>query len=213
MRLYPLCFIVLLLVSCGEKKSSNNVLEIQETEVTEKGREKSLPESFMTSDSRRIPDLLPSMYYTPTESSIRCKGGYGSSAYNGKETQKLLTKEGKYIATVCKRFANVLLMEGSAILKDRGAGEIAVNYSRKVNGQARYHVLDRCKFGEGVRNNLCLLPYHTIAADNKVHKKLFISRPLKALHFQMAQSMRAISLFAILVELSRASDLSALISL
>lgn len=169
MRSLYSCLTLLLLASCGDVKS-NNILEIEENQTSNPKYGKSLPELLASGDARRIPDLLPTMYYTPKESTIRCKGGYGGSNYNGNEKQKLLTTKGTYIATVCKRFASALLMEGSAILSDRGDGEIAVNYSRKVNGQARYHVLDRCKFGEGVRNNLCLLPYHTIAADNKVHK-------------------------------------------
>lgn len=120
-------------------------------------------------DLVKIPDLLPTMYYTASEAKTSCKGKYGRTTYRSSDTQDLYTPEGKFIATVCKRFAAVLLMEGSAVLKDRGAGEMVVNYIRKVRGQPRYKILDRCRYGIGVRN-LCLLPYHTIAADNKIHK-------------------------------------------
>ena len=34
----------------------------------------------------------------------------------------------------------------------------------------RFHVLNRCLYGEGVKRDLCLLPYHTLAADNTVHR-------------------------------------------
>jgi 3D (Asp-Asp-Asp) domain-containing protein len=121
-------------------------------------------------DLQKLPNIRPTTYYTPSEASISCKGKYGSRYYKANETQNLMTPEGHYIATVCKRFGSVLLMEGSGILKSRGAGTIAVNYAGTVKGTVRYSILDRCKYGHGVRAALCLLPYHTIAADNKVHK-------------------------------------------
>lgn len=120
-------------------------------------------------DLVKIQSLLPTMYYTPSEAKISCKGKYGSTTYRASQTTALRTPEGKFIATVCKRFATVLLMEGAGLLKDRGAGEIMVNYNRKIKGQPRYRILERCKYGQGVRS-LCLLPYHTIASDNRIHK-------------------------------------------
>lgn len=130
----------------------------------------SQPPEIETDDMLKIPDVRPTTYYIANEAKIACKGKYGRKVYSGKEKQNLLTPEGKFIATVCGRFGALLLMEGSGILKDRGAGTFAVNYGRRVNKQARYTILSRCKFGEGVRGDLCLLPYHTIATDNKVHK-------------------------------------------
>lgn len=121
-------------------------------------------------DLSRLPDILPTMYYIPREVDVNCKGGYGRNTYIGNERTTILSTEGDVIANVCKRFERTLLMEGSAILRDRGQGEVAINYGGKIRGQHRYYHLDRCKYGEGVRRNLCLLPYHTIAADNKVHK-------------------------------------------
>lgn len=120
-------------------------------------------------DMRKMADVLPTMYYTIREDSMSCKGSYGSRRYTGRETEKLITPEGKYIATVCKRFAMALLMEGSGILRDRGQGEIALNYGGRIGNKTRYYRLNRCKWGEGPRH-LCLLPYHTIAADNRIHK-------------------------------------------
>lgn len=121
-------------------------------------------------DMVKIADLKPTTYYTPSESKISCKGKYGSTTYTGKEKDNLLTLDGKLIATVCKRFSSILLMEGAALLADRGLGEIGINYAGKVKGKARYGMLDRCKYGQGVQHDLCLLPYHTIAADNRKHK-------------------------------------------
>lgn len=121
-------------------------------------------------DMAKISDLLPTMYCTVREADIPCKGTYRRIRYSGKEKVKLLDPQGKAIATVCKRFSMVLLMEGSGILTDRGAGEFSINYGGKVRGTHRYYKLDRCSLGEGIRRNLCLLPYHTIAADNRIHK-------------------------------------------
>lgn len=168
MRLPLLGLLALLLVSCGEKNSSTK----PSVSAPEKLNWKSFgfPTDIAEDDMTNIPDLLPTMYYTPRESEASCKGGYGRRKFSGKERAKILDPQGNNIATVCGRYASMLLMEGSGILKDRGQGEIAVNYGGKIGNQPRYHYLDRCKFGEGIRKDLCLLPYHTIAADNKVHE-------------------------------------------
>lgn len=129
-----------------------------------------IPDDVDERDMKEIPDILPTMYYTPHEKDVNCKGRYGRRTFKGHEKTRLIDPKGKLIATVCSRFAFTLLMEGSAILKDRGQGEKAVNYGGKIKGTVRYYSPDRCKYGEGVRRDLCLLPYHTIAADNKVHK-------------------------------------------
>ena len=127
------------------------------------------PSDVNQADIMKITPLLPTMYYTAQEEKTNCKGKYGSSTYDGSERSNVISVDGKLIATVCTRFYRVLLMEGSAILSDRGAGKISVNYGGVVNGDRRYHLLERCIYGEGVKKDLCLLPYHTLATDNKVH--------------------------------------------
>lgn len=131
---------------------------------------RSRPIEIETGDLKRVPSIRPTTYYITNEKNTSCKGRYRGVSHTGKETRDLYTPEGKFIATVCKRFASVLLMEGSGILKDRGAGELVVNYARKIKGQARYNIENHCKFGHGVRQDLCLLPYQTIAANNKVNR-------------------------------------------
>lgn len=165
--------LLLLIAACGPEKSSRApiVQEVTEEFVTEKGL-KSFPPPEDILDERdvlRIANVLPTMYYTPRESEVACAGTYRRRKYSGKEKVKLLTREGKAIATVCGRFSAVLLMEGSGVLRDRGQGPIAINYGGKVRGTHRYHRLGRCQLGEGIRKDLCLLPYHTIAADNRIH--------------------------------------------
>ncbi len=159
MRMPVTGLLMLLLLSSGAiaKGTGSVKLNFNPSEIDER-------------DMNRLPDILPTMYYTPREADVNCKGGYGRNSYRGNEKATIRTPEGSVIATVCKRFERTLLMEGSAILKDRGDGERAVNYGGKIRGEHRYYYLKRCKYGEGVRRGLCLLPYHTIAADNKVHK-------------------------------------------
>lgn len=120
-------------------------------------------------DLNKIANLLPTMYYTAEEDKTNCKGKYGNVTYNGTETTDIISVDERVMATVCTRFYKVLLMEGSAILKDRGQGKVGINYGFKIGEERRYRYLERCVFGEGVEKDLCLLPYHTIASDNKVH--------------------------------------------
>jgi len=110
------------------------------------------------------------MYYVPQEANVECRGSYGNASFNGSERTKILNLDGREIATVCTRFYKFLLMEGTAILNDRGAGKVTVNYGGVIGGVKRYFPVSRCSYGEGVKKNLCLLPYHTVAADNKIHK-------------------------------------------
>lgn len=161
----------LLLLSCGKASHPTKNPPGLETPPSTSNKGFFLPQELLSdADLKRIPDILPTMYYTPLESQASCKGRYGRTTYRGTEKTRLLTPEGRPLATVCKRFAAILLMEGSGILRDRGRGEVAVNYGGKIRGTNRYYELGRCKYGEGIRRELCLLPYHTIAADNKVNK-------------------------------------------
>lgn len=168
LRSFLWCFLVLL-VACGKNNSSQSPAATQPPTRQTPPIEVD-PVGVDPKDIVKIADLLPTMYYVPQEKTVGCSGSYGGNSYNGSEKTSVLNLKGVSIAVVCTRFYRFLLMEGTAILKNRGAGEIAVNYGGKVNGQNRYHVLGRCILGEGVRRDLCLLPYHTIAADNKVHK-------------------------------------------
>lgn len=120
-------------------------------------------------DVKKIADLLPTMYYIAEEEKANCKGKYGTVTYTGTEKSDIRTMDDKVIATVCTRFYKILMMEGSAVLMDRGQGKISVNYSGIIGDEKRFHIVDRCIYGEGVLRDLCLLPYHTLATDNKVH--------------------------------------------
>ncbi|MES2526477.1 MAG: 3D domain-containing protein [Bdellovibrionota bacterium] len=168
--LLSLCF----LLACGKhssKSSHHNPPERDESNppVIVTPVPMPPPSEVDEADMMKITPLLPTMYYTAQEEKTNCKGKYGNATYDGSERSNIISVEGKLIATVCTRFYRVLLMEGSAILRDRGNGKISVNYGGIVNGERRYHLLERCIYGEGVKKNLCLLPYHTLATDNKIH--------------------------------------------
>lgn len=168
MRILFLILAATFIYSCGEKKVSHHshppeVKPVEPPVVVEP------QEEVDPADLKPLPDLLPTTYYIAREESTNCKGKYGGTVYDGTERSVVRTMEGTAIKTVCTRFMKVLAMEGSAVLKDEGRGPLVVNFSGKVNGESRFHILDRCIYGEGVERDLCLLPYHTLAADNKAH--------------------------------------------
>jgi 3D (Asp-Asp-Asp) domain-containing protein len=159
--------ILFILISCGRNSSHKVTTTLPSQRETHQSP--FIPAELDPSETVKIPDLLPTMYYIATEDQVPCKGKYGNANYNGTERSTIKTMEGDVIAEVCTRFAKTLAMEGSAVLKDRGHGTVSVNFSGIVNGEKRFHALERCIYGEGVDRDLCLLPYHTIAADNKAH--------------------------------------------
>lgn len=154
---------LLALVSCGKHSSTHQILEVQDSYID-------APQEIDSHDVRKLSTLLPTTYYVPQEKQISCSGKYGNVTYNGSEKSDIHELNGSLIATVCTKFYKTLLMEGTAILQDRGLGEQAINYSGVVGGEKRFHVLDRCTYGEGIKRDLCLLPYHTLATDNKAHQ-------------------------------------------
>jgi 3D (Asp-Asp-Asp) domain-containing protein len=163
-----LTFALLLLVACGKDPGSKSSLRGPERHPSKPPLDTEVePDPRVNpEDVKKIADLLPTMYYIAEEAKVNCKGKYGNATYNGTEKSKVRTMDGQVIATVCTRFYKVLMMEGSAVLRNN----ISVNYSGIVDGEKRFHKLDRCIYGEGVERDLCLLPYHTLATDNKVHQ-------------------------------------------
>jgi 3D (Asp-Asp-Asp) domain-containing protein len=164
--LQPLLWVSLLIfASCGKSPSttSSNPIEVQDNNLD-------APHDLNVKDIKKISTLLPTTYYVPQEKEVSCKGKYGGNVYDGSELSEIHELNGDLIANVCTRFFKTLLMEGTAILRDRGQGEVAINYSGAVKGDKRFHVLDRCSYGEGTKRDLCLLPFHTLAADNKAHQ-------------------------------------------
>ena len=129
-----------------------------------------IPSGYKSKDFVRLSSLQPTTYYIAQESKTSCAGKYGGVKYKGSERTKLREMDGTFIATVCTRFYKVLSMEGSAIMNSRGRGKFAINYSGRLKNEIRFHALDRCRYGEGVKKDLCLLPYHSLAADLNAHK-------------------------------------------
>lgn len=136
-------------------------------------------------DKSRLPDLLPTVYHMANEFTFSCVGWYGRpknrTYYNGSERTGIKDADGNIIATVCTRFYKELLMQGSGILKDRGEGKLTLNYDHKAGpGDYRFRLItNHCSRGEGVEHGLCLIPYHTIAADLSIYNVgdiIFIKR-------------------------------------
>ncbi len=178
MKAQTLMLVLLLtsLTACGQTNngsSSNNPERTprpSEPEQEEDNTDINQPPRVRPEEVAQIAELKPTMYYVAQEEKVNCKGRYRSVEYVGTEKSNILDPQGRTIATVCTRFLKTLDMEGTGILKDRGAGKVTVNFAERINGQIRYHAVKRCIYGEGVKPDLCLLPYHTIASDNKVHK-------------------------------------------
>lgn len=162
MRTASALLFLLLVCACGKSGTDSTPTVARPPVIT--------PPDVRPEEVSQIAELKPTMYYVPQEDLVKCEGRYRSVEYSGTETSAVLDPEGRVLATVCTRFLKTLDMEGTGILKDRGAGRITVNFAARVEGQIRYRAVGRCRYGEGVQRDLCLLPYHTIAADNKVHK-------------------------------------------
>tara|TARA_B100000925_G_scaffold291892_1_gene282235 strand:- start:5290 stop:5994 length:705 start_codon:yes stop_codon:yes gene_type:complete len=113
-----------------------------------------------------LPDVSPTTYFIADETKVSCSGSYAGVEYYGDEKSEVLTPGGELIAEVCTRFFKVLSMEGTGRLKDRGNGSLTVNWA----GSYTFRIMEKCIFGEGVQKDLCLIPYHTIAADLESHE-------------------------------------------
>jgi|GEM_PF-2147893 len=177
MKAQTLMLVLLLtsLTACGQTNngSSSNTERTPSPSVPDQEEDNTditQPPRVRPEELAVIPELKPTMYYVAQEDKVNCKGRYRGVEYVGTEKSNILDPQGRILATVCTRFLKTLDMEGTGILKDRGAGKVTVNYATRINGQIRYHAVKKCIYGEGVRRDLCLLPYHTIASDNTVHK-------------------------------------------
>lgn len=126
----------------------------------------SVNSSTILLDQVPLPDVSPTTYFIADETKVSCSGRYAGIEYYGDERSEVLQPNGDLIAEVCTRFFKVLSMEGTGRLKDRGKGSLTVNWA----GEYRFRVMEKCIFGEGVQKNLCLIPYHTIAADLESHE-------------------------------------------
>ncbi len=107
--------------------------------------------------------LKPTTYHIAYESKTSCKGRYNGRTFNGTERKEILTPDGDLIAEVCARYYYRLAMEGTGVLS-------AANGGHTVNWKAdwRFIILNKCVYGRGEEEK-CLLPFHTIAANNTIY--------------------------------------------
>jgi 3D (Asp-Asp-Asp) domain-containing protein len=79
----------------------------------------------------------------------------------------------KELVRVCPRTYRDCLMEGTCVVA-QGDKHIPINYSHrsKTSGKFLFKLFDvnRCPYGLGVQENMCLDPYYSVAADLAVYK-------------------------------------------
>lgn len=159
-------------IGCGNKSADTDSPKPQAPPVQGDRTPDSQPQGSLDidpADMGKLPALKPTTYYIAREENINCKGKYRGKFYTGREITKLKDMDDNILASVCTRFYKTLLMEGTAVLRDRGIGEITLNYAGKKDSIYRFREMDKCIFGEGVEKDLCLIPFHTLAADRKAY--------------------------------------------
>lgn len=177
-KLIILTLISLLFIGCIKEKSKpkkSKPTTRSTPDRSETNHRDTAPDQIPTrvlvrqADTKALPSLQPTTYFIAREENESCRGKYRDIIYNGSERTELRDVDGEVLAEVCTRFYKILLMEGTAVLRDRGLGEFTLNYARKVEGTHRFREMDKCVYGEGVQRNLCLIPFHTLAADQKAY--------------------------------------------
>lgn len=176
-NIFVITTMVAMLISCGNKNADDKSLNFPTPQGGDRTPE-SIPDmprgrgaiDLDPADMGALPKLKPTTYYIAREEKINCKGEYRGRVYNGSEVTILRDMDGNALARVCTRFYRTLLMEGTAVLSDRGEGEVTLNYAGRKDEIYRFKKMDKCVYGEGVRKDLCLIPFHTLAADQKAYK-------------------------------------------
>ncbi|MCB9641820.1 MAG: hypothetical protein H6728_01975 [Myxococcales bacterium] len=132
------------------------------------------PAWLLPAQMKAIPGLLPTTYFIADETKVSCRGRYRKRRYRGHERARVRDKRGRTLAVVCKRFYQVLKMEGTGLLRARRGVRRLVNW----DASGRFRIVRRCRYGVGVKRR-CLLPFHTIAADLRTYREgdvLYIPR-------------------------------------
>jgi hypothetical protein len=102
--------------------------------------------------------LTPTVYFLPTmvQDLSSCR----------KNSRTMIQPDGKPIVKVCADQYNQCLLQGTCKIV-QGDASITVHFHSIVKQTIYFHQveLNECPFGFGVRENLCLDPYFSIAAD------------------------------------------------
>ncbi len=123
----------------------------------------STPETPPTTDYKRGGIITPTIYYNPI---------YHDDDQTCKEDARVSLKEksGNTLIKVCRSIAKECGLQGSCTIEQNGELRL-FNILTRIKGQDYFFEMDReeCSYGFGVRS-LCLVPYHTVAADLTIYK-------------------------------------------
>lgn len=110
--------------------------------------------------------LRPTIYYLPTNEVEPFKSCTSTDIKSFRAPGGRDLVPGKSEINVCSKFYFAVQMEGSGLVRTRDGRELLINYVDTEGGVPRFKVVDRseCAYGLG-KNNLCLQPFVSIAAD------------------------------------------------
>lgn len=109
--------------------------------------------------------LNPTIYYKPI---IK----YGLESCESESRVEMLSPENKLLTHLCTADFNNCVMQGACYVHDELGRFRSFNYyARGQDGIPRFKEVDmrKCPYGYGMRN-VCLDPYHTVAADLSIYK-------------------------------------------
>lgn len=106
--------------------------------------------------------VTPTIYYIP-QFDLR------TSKCDKASQKKFLNQKSEVIVQACENVYKSCLLQGTCSLIT-STKSFLLNVSVKTNNEYRFAILDvgDCKFGRGVEN-ICLDPFYTLAADNKIY--------------------------------------------
>jgi 3D (Asp-Asp-Asp) domain-containing protein len=107
----------------------------------------------------------PTIYYVPQYDLTK-------QACSASERTPLKDKHDVTLFEICPQTYSSCLMQGTCSLKN-GQGEFLVNVAgRSADGKQRFSRVGNkvCRYGYGAKRNICLDPFHSIAADLSIYQ-------------------------------------------
>lgn len=86
-------------------------------------------------------------------------------------TKDFISPNGQVLERLCTHQWKECLLQGTCKVSD-GSREIALHYHSRRGSEYRFTIVDlsNCPYGIGARDEICLDPYHSVAADLSVQK-------------------------------------------
>lgn len=107
--------------------------------------------------------ITPTIYFLPQ---------YKKDLNSCKDRPKdFISPKGRVISTLCEHQWKECLLQGTCKVVDEGR-EYSLHYHSRIGGEYRFVFinLNKCPYGIGVREDVCLDPYHSVAADLSIQK-------------------------------------------